>query len=471
MKIKIFNDKILQESKFDIDEKVGTGGFGEIYKVKGDFDTEAVIKFGDEQLVTEYSMYQILTKIIPKNIPKCYEYGECVFNGKRYFYIIIEYIAMSLCEYKNALYQHLSKENIIPIYMNIFNELIDIIDKIHQYGFIHKDIKPSNILIKQVNGIYIPVLIDFGLLDTVIHINKTQTYYAGTRCYSSIYQHFGMTATPIDDFINLVYTYMKVFNNIFGGNPLPWDCDFIRQDKKKHEFYAYEKWKYQQKYEKDNFFDKILNYLYSLPHFWTTYIPVKKLYYIDPLQKYKFDIHTINYPNHWKKIIKQESISKNIQISDQLKNVVEVDNVINYIKQRLNTSVTINITDYSLIFMRYMMDQYNASVNYMWNNLKAATEKFMSISPPNISNYLYSWVAAINKSVNKEIKTFDDIISSVNSYTCKDIFNFFNFKRLQEILKEAINKLPQPNTMYEKPFAKEYIEFYQTLINIYNREL
>ena len=177
MKIKIFNNNSLIDSQFEINEKIGTGGFGEIYKVTGNYDTEAVIKFGDNQLVTEYSMYNILSKIIPKNIPKCYDYGECMFNNQKYYYIIIEYISMSLCDQVNSLHNFIKKENIIPIYMNIFNELVDIINKIHQYGFIHKDIKPSNILIKQVNGIYIPVLIDFGLLDTVIHINKNQIYY------------------------------------------------------------------------------------------------------------------------------------------------------------------------------------------------------------------------------------------------------------------------------------------------------
>lgn len=471
MKIKIFNNNSLIDSQFEINEKIGTGGFGEIYKVTGNYDTEAVIKFGDDQLVTEYSMYNILSKIIPKNIPKCYEYGKCMFNNQKYYYIIIEYINMSLCDQKNSLHNFISKENIIPIYMNIFNELIDIINIIHQYGFIHKDIKPSNILIKQVNGIYIPVLIDFGLLDTVIHINKNQIYYAGTRCYSSIYQHFGLPATPIDDFINLVYTFMKVFNIILNENRLPWDCDFIRQDKKKHEFYAYEKWKYQQCYDKNNFFDKILNYLYSLPHFWTTYIPVKKLYYVDPLHKYTFDIHDIKYPSHWKKLIKQESISKQQEISEQLKNIVEIDNIIKYIKQRLDTTTTVNITDYSLIFMKYMMDQYNASVNYMWNNLKSITEIFMNKAPTNICTYMYNWLESINKSINKEIKTFDNIMSSIHSYQCNEIFNFFNYKRIQDILKVAINKLPEPKIMYEKPYGKDYIEFYQNIINIYNRDI
>lgn len=121
--------------------------------------------------------------------------------------------------------------------------------------------------------------------------------------------------------------------------------------------------------------------------------------------------------------------------------------------------------------MKYMMDQYNASVNYMWNNLKNITEIFMNKVPTNICTYMYNWLESINKSINKEIKIFDDIMSSIHSYQCKEIFNFFNYKRIQEILKVAIDKLPEPNIMYEKPFGKDYIEFYQNIINIYNRDM
>ena len=129
-------------------------------------------------------------------------------------------------------------------------------------------------------------MIDFGLIDSVINITSEQVYYVGTRCYSSIYQHYGINATPIDDFINLCYTWMKVISSITKSTGLSWDTTLIRQDKKKHEFYAYEKWLYQQQYQHGNFFDKILRYLYSLQHFWTTIVNLKSINYIDLYKKY-----------------------------------------------------------------------------------------------------------------------------------------------------------------------------------------
>ena len=475
MNIEFINNNEIYTPDFKLEERVGEGGFGYIYKVSGPFKTSAVIKIGDKtQLVNEYSMYKILSKIIPANIPKCYRFGECKVNNTLQFFIIIEYIEYTLCDGNKSLAKQFSTNaEIKPIYMNIFNDLVDILYKIHQHGFIHRDIKPSNILIKQINNVYVPVLIDFGLIDTIINISGDQVYYAGTRCYSSIYQHFGLSATPIDDYINLVYTWMKVMSTITKGNSLPWDSNFIRQDKKKHEFYACEKWLYTFEYSNDNFFDKVLNYLYNLPHFWTTIIDLKKIYYIDPLQRYDFSVHSITLPKQWKKFIKQESltISKTQYLSEQLKDVVRVDDVIQFVKQRLNTSNTVNVSDYSLIFMQYMIKQYNTLVNYMWDNLKLITENFMNNSTQSVNTYLYSWLNNIQLSINKEIKVFDLMISSVNTYNIKDILSFFNYRRLQNILKMAINKLPASENTYSQTFASEYIKFIENLNKLYNRQI
>lgn len=457
---------------FTIGERIGSGGFGLIYKVKGSFKTPAVIKIGDnDQLINEYSMYNILSNIIPANIPKCYMFGYCNVNGEKQTFIIIEFIEYTLCEGDNSLdKQFSSNAEIILIYMNIFNELVDILYKIHQHGFIHKDIKPSNILIKQVNGVYIPVLIDFGLIDTIININGEQIYFAGTRCYSSIYQHFGLSAVPIDDYINLVYTWMRVISMITKSNKLPWDTSVVRQDKKKHEFYAYEKWTYLTKYDPNNFFDKVLNYLYSLQHYWTSIIDLKKLYYIDPLQKYSFDIHTIELHKQWNKFIKQESltIDKQPYLNPHMVPIAKVDDIIIWIKRRLNNETPIKISDFTLTFMRYMIKQYNNLTNMLWSNLTNITEEFVKKSPDS-KIYLYSWLENIQKALRKDNKVFDNMISSIDVYKNCDIYSFFNYKRCQAILKTAMNKLPKVEKTYSLDMAGDYVVFFNKLINIYKR--
>ena len=470
--IEFINNGQVYTPDFTIGERIGRGGFGSIYKVTGSFKTPAVIKIGDEQLINEYKMYKILSKIIPKNIPKYYRFGECRVKLTPRYFIIIEYIDYQLYDEDNSFAKQFNDP--VPIYMNIYNELVDILNKMHQHGYIHRDIKPSNILIKQVNGVYIPILIDFGLIDSVINISNEQVYYVGTRCYSSIYQHYGICATPIDDFINLCYTWMKVISSITKSNGLPWDTTKIRQDKKKHEFYAYEKWIYQQQYKHNNFFDKVLKYLYSLQHFWTTFINIKSLYYIDPLQKYSFDIHDIHtyLHKHWDKFIKQESITINKTpfLNPQLRSIVHVDDVIQFIKQRLNYTTTVYIPDYSITFMHYMVNQYTTLVNYMWNGLKEITGVFMEHCPASTRTYLFEWLSNIQSSINKEISIFYTIMSAVNTIVVNDIFAFFNYKRLQNILKVATTKLPRIENMYSQQFAADYITFRDSLTKLYNRE-
>ena len=62
--------------------------------------------------------------------------------------------------------------------------LCDTLDFVHQRGIIHKDIKPSNILIKPINNVPYPVLIDFGIAQEQTDKDNNQLIFA-TYGYSS----------------------------------------------------------------------------------------------------------------------------------------------------------------------------------------------------------------------------------------------------------------------------------------------
>jgi len=70
---------------------------------------------------------------------------------------------------------------------------------------------------------------------------------------------------------------------------------------------------------------------------------------------------------------------------------------------------------------------------------------------------------------NKDIKIFDSTMSSVNSYTNSDIFAFFNYRRLQNILESAITKLPRVKDLYSQSFASDYNTFNTNLTKLYKR--
>lgn len=98
------------------------------------------------------------------------------------------------------------------------------LEKLHETGFLHRDVKPENFVIggdkSNENVIH---LIDFGLSTPYLnqdkkHIEFTKkTHIKGTIYYLSIYSHFGLEASRRDDLISLGYMLIHLF---FGE--LPW---------------------------------------------------------------------------------------------------------------------------------------------------------------------------------------------------------------------------------------------------------
>ena len=120
------------------------------------------------------------------------------------------------------------KFDIITI-SNIGIELINSIEQLHKYGFLHRDIKPKNIawinfsdyqsILK--NNL---ILIDFGLVGSYVtkenrHFSKiTKEGRVGTQYFSSINASKGLTLSRKDDLENIFFCLVYFFKGI-----LPWD--------------------------------------------------------------------------------------------------------------------------------------------------------------------------------------------------------------------------------------------------------
>lgn len=139
--------------KLALDEVIGEGGTSIVKKahIEG-LNKELAVKFLAENLVkkssTQYKRFKqayINLFFVQYNlpiVPQLY-FGELKTNDIIIPYTVMPYISQTLKKYRKK-----EKDNFnLQEFENIFNCLLDNIEKIHQHKIIHRDLKPENIFI------------------------------------------------------------------------------------------------------------------------------------------------------------------------------------------------------------------------------------------------------------------------------------------------------------------------------------
>ena len=215
------NNRIIQ-NKYIINEILGKGKFGDVYKGKRIKDQELVaIKIETSK---EYKTLKHETTILnylhnhgSKQIPTVFWYGIFEICPT----LIMTYYQNSLEDYIN--HKSISQEKLDTI-MNI---LLRILENVHQQYVIHRDIKPQNIMMKDGELF----LIDFGMSTFYVdenfkHIecNQNKEYIIGTPKYISYHIHDGYEPSRRDDLISLGYLYLNILvKNMHCEKNLPWE--------------------------------------------------------------------------------------------------------------------------------------------------------------------------------------------------------------------------------------------------------
>jgi serine/threonine protein kinase len=198
-------------NKYVPEKEIKRGSFGIVLKGKDKKGEPVAIKieYGKmDSLKHEVKMINYLYNYGVRKIPSIYWYGK----HNEHPCLVLSYYECSLSDYiqNRAMTVLLANRKMV--------KMISIMENIHKYFVVHRDIKPQNFMTN--NGeLY---LIDFGLATFYVdensnHCENSQTdTIIGTPNFVSIHIHNGNKYSRRDDMISIGYLYMYV---LFGKCP------------------------------------------------------------------------------------------------------------------------------------------------------------------------------------------------------------------------------------------------------------
>ncbi|EAX86756.1 CK1 family protein kinase [Trichomonas vaginalis G3] len=204
---------------YSIIQRLGSGGYGEIYAAKKEND-ETIYAIKTESIETKQKGMELEINIL-KSLPQASCFATVIDSGST---AAVNYFVMPLYGPSLAALKSKSEIKRFSLYTALWasKQMLLILQRLHSYGFVHCDVKPSNFLLQQksIGGL---VLIDFGLSskfrnESGKHIeNKSSDGFRGTLKYASINIHKLQEPTRRDDVISWFYSLVELVKG-----QLPW---------------------------------------------------------------------------------------------------------------------------------------------------------------------------------------------------------------------------------------------------------
>jgi serine/threonine protein kinase len=208
------------QKRFELKEQLGAGAFGEIYGGV-DLRTGAKVAIKLEpanaehpQLAYEARVYQHMDG--KRGIPKMLYVGR---EGN-YNVLVLERQGPNL----EHCFNQCGRRFTLGTVLTLADKLLSLVQKVHDEGFVHRDIKPDNFVTGLEGGGDDVYIIDFGLSKcfwnptTDSHIPfRSDKHLTGTARYASIGNHRGQEQSRRDDLESLGYVLVYFLNG-----SLPW---------------------------------------------------------------------------------------------------------------------------------------------------------------------------------------------------------------------------------------------------------
>jgi len=239
---------MLIQNKYELIEQIGSGSFSNVYKAKHHLkDNLVAIKFDYDEnskvlIQNEISVYLSLLKKDSSSFINIKSFG--IVDKRNY--IIMDYISCNLEDYVT---KGKETEKLLFTPRIMFKKLTHTVKKLHECGYVHRDLKPDNILVKN-DEIY---LIDLGFATKISskHYNKKigSILFSSYNTHNSKYQY-----RKRDDIVSCYY----IICYLFGKKILPWNNLKINDESLDRILYHMKKYTKFEEYYKDKILGNLL---------------------------------------------------------------------------------------------------------------------------------------------------------------------------------------------------------------------
>lgn len=248
-------------TNYELLEEIGNGNFGKVYKgVNKQTNEEVAIKIETKKtrlLKRETDIYLLLSK--EEGFPRVKWYG----TTETFYYMVTDLLGLPLTELKNRC-------DDIPsvVVRRLGKKMVSLVEKVHKYDMLHRDIKPDNFLFDRTNydNLY---LIDFGLAKSYKntdnkHIAEKECEIIGTVPFISLNVHAKKLPSRRDDLESVIYI---LYYLLLPAKEWPTtDEETFKKQLLEKDNSLVEALKYVRglEYEEDPLYDKIINIIETI---------------------------------------------------------------------------------------------------------------------------------------------------------------------------------------------------------------
>lgn len=203
-------------NRYRLDRMIGEGGFARVFLATDlELDRQVAVKVleqdwtGDKELLARFrNEARVIAALDHPNILLIYDFG--IANGAPY--LVMPYVSGGT--FSDRMKQGPFTLDEVGFYLD---QIGSALDYAHQRGIVHRDVKPSNLLIRS-NGQL--VLMDFGLAKLLSNVFlETQTGVFGTIAYMAPEQLQGKVSAASDIYMLGVVLYQMLAGALpFEGN-------------------------------------------------------------------------------------------------------------------------------------------------------------------------------------------------------------------------------------------------------------